>query len=950
MFDRLVDNLKRIFSSRLLPIVSVYIALFLILVIRMFNLQIIESETYEDKTIATDEKQRDIQSTRGNIYDVNGKILASNVLSYSVTIEDTGTFSSNEEKNAMIHNMISIIHRNEDELDIDFCIEINKKGELVFNVDKSSELRFKRDAYFAKSVDELTDKQKNATAEEVFNYLRTDTSPNGPKFDIDESYSLEEALDIMKVRYTMTINSYTKYIPIKIANDVKNTTVVAIKENSAEMPGVKIEETTTRLYYDSKYFSNIIGYTGPVSSDKLEDIKEQYPDYNYTVSDQIGKSGIELSMEETLRGTKGSETLVIDSNSRIAEIKDVVNPTAGNDIYLTIDSDLQKACYEILEKKLAGILISKINNSTDAGTKGESASDIKIPIYDVYNAIISNNVVDISRFNTKNASKTEKNIYKKHVARKKSVMSQLKNYIRLGFSKTGNDLSDEYDAYVDYIYTMLTEKNMLLSDKIDTTDATYKQYKDDKLSLSKFLEYAIVNSWIDFNALGIGDNLYTTSELFEILRTYIFDELKENSTFDKLIYKYMIYNYTISGTEICLVLIEQEIVSSNESTVSSLINGTLSPYSFIIGKITKLQLTPAMLALDPCSGSIVITDVNTGDVKAYVTYPTYDNNNFANEINSEYYNKVLSNNSYPLMNRPSMQKTAPGSTFKMVTSAAALEETGILSYPTEKIKDKHTFTELVPSPKCWSKSSHGNIDVTDALKYSCNYFYYEIGYRLGLSSNKVLNHDKGLNTLKKYAEMFGLSDTSGIELSEASPQISDYDCVRSAIGQGTNSYTPAQLARYVTTIANSGTCYNLTLIDKTVTSTDKAKTNNKATVKNEVDFSSSTWNYIQSGMRKVISGGSVDYLFEKLNVDVAGKTGTAQESVYKPNHALFVSYAPYSNPEISVTTVIPNGYTSGNAAELARDIYMYYYDKDARKKLLNSKVTKPENQSNAFSD
>ncbi len=103
-------------------------------------------------------------------------------------------------------------------------------------------------------------------------------------------------------------------------------------------------------------------------------------------------------------------------------------------------------------------------------------------------------------------------------------------------------------------------------------------------------------------------------------------------------------------------------------------------------------------------------------------------------------------------------------------------------------------------------------------------------------------------------------------------------------------------------------------------------------------------------MRKVITGGSIDKLYENVNVDVAGKTGTAQENDYKPNHALFVSYAPYKNPEISVTTVVPNGYTSGNAAEISRDIYKYYYHENEREKILNSKVKKPENQSHAFSD
>lgn len=949
MLDRIAETLKNIFSSRLIPIVGIYIILFFILIIRMFSLQIVEGEDFVDRTVETDEKDRDIKSTRGKIYDCNGNLLATNQISYSVTIEDTGEVTTNAEKNEMIYKMIQILKKNNEKLDIDFEISINKNNEFVFNGDETSELRFKRDAYFKKSIDELTEERKNASAAEVFEYLRTNVQPDGPKFDISSEYSAQDALEIMAVRYTMKINSNTKYIPITVARNVKEETVIAIKEASSEISGVKVEESSTRLYYDSKYFSNIVGYTGRVRTDNLEELNEQYDGYTYNISDQIGKTGIELSLEETLRGTKGSETLVIDSYSRIIDTKDIVSPVPGDDIYITIDSDLQKACYTILEKKIAGILISKINNSMDAGTKGDSASDIRIPIYDVYNALIDNNIIDTSHFTAKKASQVEKNVYKAYKNRKSKVIRSLKNHISLGYSKGSADLDDEYSEYLSYVFDMLTENKMLNVTDSDRNTDTYINFKNGTLSLSKFLEYALVNNMIDLDLLGVGEDFFTTGELFEKLKQYIFDNLEDNVSFSKLIYKYMIYDYTLSGTDMCLLLIDQKIVKASDEAVSDLKNGSQSPFSFIIAKIKNLELTPAMLALDPCSGSVMITDVKTGKVIACVSYPTYDNNKFANEIDSVYYNEVMNNKALPLMNRPSMQKTAPGSTFKMVTSAAALEENGILKGPGERIKDKHEFKEVDPSPKCWSKTSHGSIDVSGAIRDSCNYFFYELGYRMGLGQNGMLYHEKGLSVLSKYASMFGFDDVSGIELPEAEPKISDYDCVRSAIGQGKNNYTPAQLSRYVTAIANSGTCYDLTLIDKVGTGEKFKK--NKAKVHKDIDFSDVTWDYIHKGMRKVITDGSIRKLYENLDdLEIAGKTGTAQENDYKPNHALFVSYAPYSDPEITVTTVIPNGYTSGNAAELARDIYRYYYKVEDRDKILNSKVTKPENQSQAFSD
>ena len=215
-----------------------------------------------------------------------------------------------------------------------------------------------------------------------------------------------------------------------------------------------------------------------------------------------------------------------------------------------------------------------------------------------------------------------------------------------------------------------------------------------------------------------------------------------------------------------------------------------------------------------------------------------------------------------------------------------------------------------------------------------------MGYRLGGGHNLIVDNEKGLNKLKKYAGKYGLTSKSGIELPEADPTFSSIDVVRSSIGQGTNNYTPVQLSRYVTTVANGKTCYDLTLVDKTVNTVSKKTTTNSAKKKNTLDVSSSTLSAIKTGMKNVVNSGSLT-LFSKVPVIVAGKTGTAQINANEPNHALFVSFAPYSNPEISVTVQIPNGYTSSNAAELASNVYKYYYDKNSRKKLLNKKVSSP---------
>ena len=149
----------------------------------------------------------------------------------------------------------------------------------------------------------------------------------------------EEALGIINIRYTMGFTAYQKYMTTTIASNVSRETMTDVLENSADLKGVAIEETTLRVYNDSVYFAPIIGYTGKVWDDELEKLKETNPDYELT--DLVGKTGIEASMEPELQGKKGSQTMYVNSTGRIVEIVEKTDPKAGNDVYLTIDRDLQ---------------------------------------------------------------------------------------------------------------------------------------------------------------------------------------------------------------------------------------------------------------------------------------------------------------------------------------------------------------------------------------------------------------------------------------------------------------------------------------------------------------------------------------------------------------------------------------------------------------------------------
>ena len=258
----------------------------------------------------------------------------------------------------------------------------------------------------------------------------------------------------------------------------------------------------------------------------------------------------------------------------------------------------------------------------------------------------------------------------------------------------------------------------------------------------------------------------------------------------------------------------------------------------------------------------------------------------------------------------------------MVSSTAALCEGVVDTH--SKIKCTGIFDRFANEQyRCWvHPGAHGSLNVTGGIENSCNAFFYEVGYQLSQDETGSYDAKLGLDTLYKYADMFGLSDKSGVEIEESVPEVSDEYPVLSAIGQGTNNYTTAGLARYVTTVANNGTCYNLTLLDKVTDANGNLIMDFSRTIRNIVELPTNYWNAIHSGMKRVVEKKSY---YSDLGVVVAGKTGTAEESRSRANHALFVSYAPYENPEITVSTRIAFGYTSEYAANLTRDIYKYYF-------------------------
>ena len=938
MFNNFREWLIRFVTSRFFILFLLVLGLSATLLYRLFDLQIVNGESYMNHFKLKIRKERSIASTRGNIYDANGELLAYNELAYSVTIEDVYESGSgkNEALNTTINRLIDMIEQNGDSIIQDFNIVIDEDGNFSYTVTGTQLLRFLADVYGHSSIQDLLYAEKTATPDEVIDYLggRTrfgvgtylyDENGNYVRDDdgnrvfvVGDGYTKERLLQIITIRYAMNLNSYQKYIPTTVATEVSDKTIAAVMENSESLSGVSIAEDTVRKYVDAVYFSNIIGYTGKISSDELMSYQENGIDY--INSDIIGKNGIEQSMEDQLRGSKGTEIVYVDNMGKVIETAERTEPIAGNDVYLTIRKDLQENAYHILEQKIAGILVSKIRNIREYIPKeNASASQIVIPIYDVYFALFNNNILKMKDLNHENSTETESTVYANFLDNKDDVLATLRTEL-LETGTIYKKLKDEYAVYESYIVTMLMSDNVniLQADLIDTSDETYLAWRmDETISLKEYLNYAIAMNWVDTTKLPLENQYADTDEIYQALVDFIIEYLDDNTEFGKKMIKYMILSDKITGRQICQLLIDKNVIHIPAEAQEKFENGKTSAYQFMLDRISSLDITPAQLALDPCTGDMVIVDVNTGKTLAMVSYPGYDTNKVSD---SDYWNRINSDLSYPMLNYTTQRRTAPGSTFKMVTAAAALEENYITT--SDRITCHGTFEKLNSVSRCWIyPGAHGSLNVTGAIRNSCNCFFYEIGYRMSMVDGSY-SEQSGIGVLEKYADMFGLTDPSGVELSEYNPKVSDELPVLTAIGHGNSNYSTSQLARYVTTIANSGTCYNLTLIDKITDSEGTIQTENHAKIRNTIEFSDTTWNAIHSGMRQVVESKSY---YSGLPVAVAGKTGTAQESKGRPNHALFVCYAPYEAPEIAIATRIEYGYTSDYAAETTRDVIKYYF-------------------------
>ncbi len=917
LFDLFLNFIK----SRVFILTLVCALLFSTIVVRLFSLQIVNSDSYKSEYNQMSERTRTYAGVRGNIYDRDGNLLAYNVPTYSVVMEDVVESSDtrSQELNEIIYKTVCIIEKYGDRVVDDFQLKIEADGTISFDesLSEGQKARFLKDAFGTENLDTEEKKLSESTAKEVFEFLQEE------RYLVDEKYDDYYAMKICMIRYNLSLNAYQKYLTITLAKDVSVNTVAAIYESEREIPGVSIVEDTNRVYTYGKYYSHVLGYTGRISENQMlewnKSIKDEYN--QYTLSDMVGKSGIEYSMELTLRGDKGYEDVLVDNMGKVISVEKSIKSTSGNDVYLTLDSDLQVGVYHLIEQNIASLILDKLVNRY---LSADDEKDWLIPIWKVYFQMINNNVVDIETFDDDNATENEKYINSIMQERKNIIIEEIRAELYNEYALPIDSVGQQYNEMYYYIYNKLSAPlyglNVIPKAEIDTTNEVYINWMKDKTSLRTILKEAIKNNWVDISKLNLDDNYSSSDEIYDALVEYIINMITVDKNFTKIVYKYLVYNGTISGSRICMLLYDQEVLSYDADMYNRLAVGAISPFTFMCDKIRNLEITPAMIALDTCSAQVTVVDANSSDVLCVVSYPSYDNNLFSGYIDSKNWDKLNNDLSTPLLNRATMTRTAPGSTFKPLSSIVGIEEGIIDRYST--IHTTGIFEKVTPSPKCWCyPGAHGTINVVDALRVSCNYFYYSIAYDLACRDTGDYDNEASLAYLRKYGEMFGLTEKSGVEIEEYSPIFSDENAIASYIGQGTHNFTSTQMARYVNTIASNGTNYELTLLSQIKDyQGNSIPLPEKKVVK--ADITDAALNTVQEGMR---AAGVAYNALGKSGHTAAVKTGTAQENPKLADHAVFIAYTPAENPEISINTVIQHGYTSAYAADITYDVMKLYY-------------------------
>lgn len=399
------------------------------------------------------------------------------------------------------------------------------------------------------------------------------------------------------------------------------------------------------------------------------------------------------------------------------------------------------------------------------------------------------------------------------------------------------------------------------------------------------------------------------------------------------------------------------VITHSDGTQETIVEGLKNGDNIVLSIDANMQLTAQNALQRVCDslstansggGAVVVMNCKTGEVLAMASYPSYDLSTYYDD-----YTSLATNANSPLFNRATLSVYAPGSTAKVSTAIACLEE-GLINADSTKYCG-YDYPFLGHNFVCQISHENRTLNVRTALQDSCNSFFYYYG-----------GEELGIDKMNMYREMLGLGQPTGIEISE-NVGILDSPSYRtsinqewlpgfslqSAIGQAGNLFTPIQLCNYVSTIANGGTRYEAHLVKSILTSDNTVSLLEKTPkVVSNTGFSRENVSLVHQGMRLVVTNGSCRNNFGILDVAVACKTGTSQieknidgtSKVY--TNGFNISFAPYDDPELAISVAIEGARSGSSCAPVACDVYNYYFGSDSEEQIVAPQPEENEEQEN----
>ena len=911
-FEKIMEIIK---SRVFIMLVAIFI-LFSIVALRLFSLQVVHGETYQQNLKTSVIQELSIPAARGMIYDRYGRPLAYNQVAFSLMLDDSINIVL-PNRNQILANFVTAYSETDTTVSDNLPISVTTPYKFTFDSETD-------EAKWKESIG-LTKKQLDFTASEVLNYLFE-------KYEVPSNLSLTYGRKIVSLGMELNDKNLMLLSLINVL-DANNETLVDDVPISTSQP--------YGFLYDGRESSELdwkssVGMT----REKLQYNAQESIEYleglfgvPKNLSSEMKRKLITLRYSLYLKRYRKYQPVPVAlniSNKTIAAVEE------NNESFIGVTIDTSSLRHYTADEYFSHILgyIRKIDENEFVELKdyGYTLSSIvgKSGVEKLYelnlNGIDGEMIVEVDssgrRINT---------------IETKPPISGDSVYLTL-------DMDLQISAY-NHLEKVLTD---VLISKLTAT-----ALKDMPITLKEFF-----CSMIECDTISLKKILSATGGVQKNIADLLYEQHPDFALVSdedrKIAQQFIISainNNKISYRQLINVLIEQEKITASPEYLDRINNGSVSALSVVLTKLQAGELRPSDTNLDPCSGSVVVNYVSTGETLALVTYPSYDNNRLVNTFNNDYYSFLLNHPSTPLVNRPLRERKAPGSTFKMITALTVLENNTVT--PTSLIQDHGLFTSAKkPYARCWIHSSgghHGTLNIKHALEVSCNYYFYEAIFRIGNQDQG--NSSDSIAALNKYTEAFGLNDHSGIEIGEAKPNMAspeykeasikwqnpdatvsqtrwtDGDTIRAAIGQSVNNFAPIHMNKYISTLANGGTRYSSYLIDKVETPDGTLISQAEPYVELVTEFKQENLNAVYEGMLLVTQGssGTLRGVFNDYPINVAAKSGTAQEALSRSSHTWFVGFAPYEDPQISITVMIPFGESPGApAAVVAKNVISEY--------------------------